>query len=363
MNTRRTRTLVALVIVAATLFVARPAHGADAVVWRAPVSDGPSELAADARGVIVVTSSSSVHALDRNGHERWSASVEGLVVHGQPAAGREAVVVGGTDRVVALSRADGTRRWSRPMASEVHSLAVSGDTALAGDDAGTLAAFDLRSGAVRWSVGYPGALWSGPRVDPATGAVVATWHQSTSPAVRVFDLASGALRWEAPTAAYTAAPVVHGRLVVLAIGDGDRHARVEARDLATGDVAWRTPVPASFEEAIEPSADDHSVVVVDHFGVVSLLDVTTGRLRWQHDLAHALLDTRMALTPHRVTFTSFSGHLFVLDRTDGRVVARLGRRRLGGYPTATLPAPWRGPGELLVAVRLWTWGAQLRRLP
>src|SRR5207245_398468 len=115
----------------------RPAHGADPVVWRAPLSDGPSELAADARGVIVVTSSGRVHALDRNGHERWHADVDGLVVHAQPAAGREVVVVGGAGRVVALSRADGTLRWSRPMASEVHSLAVSGDTALAGDDTGT----------------------------------------------------------------------------------------------------------------------------------------------------------------------------------------------------------------------------------
>jgi hypothetical protein len=41
----------------------------------------------------------------------------------------------------------------------------------------------------------------------------------------------------------------------------------------------------------------------------------------------------------------------------------LGRRQLGGYPTATLPAPWRGPGRLLVALRLQTWGVQLRRLP
>src|SRR5205823_1403019 len=210
---------------------------------------------------------------------------------------RDAVVVGGTGAVVALSRTDGTRRWSSATAGAVHSLAVSGDTALAGDDTGTLTAFDLSAGAVRWSVGYPGALWSGARVDRATGAVVATWHQTGTPAVRVFDLATGALRWEAPTAAFTAAPVVHGGRVVLAIGDGDRHARVEARDLATGEVEWRTPVPASFEEAIEPAADDHAVVVVDHFGVVSLLDPATGQLRWQHDLAHALLDTTMALTP------------------------------------------------------------------
>jgi outer membrane protein assembly factor BamB len=104
-------------------------------------------------------------------------------------------------------------------------------------------------------------------------------------------------------------------------------------------------------------------VVVDHFGVVSLLDPATGELRWQHDLAHALLGTRLTLTPARVTLTTFSGDLFVLDRADGHVVARLGRRELGGFPASTVRAPWRGPGRLLVAVRLLRWGVQLRRLP
>jgi outer membrane protein assembly factor BamB len=366
MNARRWRALVAVVIAGAVLFVARPAHGArsgsEAVVWSAPVTDGPSDLAADSRGMVVVTSAASVLAFDRGGHEQWHVHVEGLV-RAQPAVGGEVVLVSAGGAVVALSRADGSRRWTRPMGRDAHALAVSGATALAGDDGGALSALDLATGAVRWSVRFPGSLWSGPRIDRATGAVVATWHQTVAPAVRVFDLTSGAPRWEAPTAAYTAAPAVHGGRVILAIGDGDRHARVEARALATGALEWRTPVPASFEEAIEPAIDDHDVAVVDHFGVVSVLDPATGRLRWRHDLAHALLETRMTLTATRVAFTSFSGDVFVLDRSDGRVVARLGRRQLGGYPTATLPAPWRGTGRILVALRLQTWGVQLRRLP
>ena len=103
--------------------------------------------------------------------------------------------------------------------------------------------------------------------------------------MRVLDLRTGALRWEAPTATSTAAPALGRGVVVLAIGDGHRHARVEARDLATGERRWQTPVPASFEEAIEPAVDAGVVAVVDHFGVVSLLDLATGRIRWQHDLA------------------------------------------------------------------------------
>jgi outer membrane protein assembly factor BamB len=215
----------------------------------------------------------------------------------------------------------------------------------------------------RWSVQYPGALWSGARVDVDEGAVVATWHQSDSPAVRVFDLATGALRWEAPTGQYSAAPAVHAGRVFLAIGDGNRHARVEAHDLATGDVEWQTRVPASFEEAIEPAVDDHAVAVVDHFGVVSLLDPATGRLRWQHDLADVLIGARVVLTRQRVAFTSYAGVLHVLDRRDGHSLAAMAPSRIGGLPVAAAASPWRPGGRVLLAVRLREWGVQLRRLP
>jgi outer membrane protein assembly factor BamB len=362
MNTRRTRTIVMLIVVAATLFVARPAHGAGGVVWSAPVNDCPRDLAADARGVVVVTSNSTVQAVDREGHERWHVHVDGLVP-AQPAVGRDLVVVSAGSSVTALSRSAGARRWQAPTTDEVHSLALVADTAIAGDDSGALTAFDARTGEIRWSVQFSGMLWSGARIDRATGSVVATWHQSPTPAVRVFDLATGTLRWEAPTARFTAAPAVHHGVVVLAIGDGNRHARVEARVLASGALRWQTPVPASFEEAIELAVDDHDAAVVDHFGVVSLLDVGTGKLRWQSDVAHALLRTRVVLTPFRVAFTSFSGDVFVLDRRHGRLVARLGPRRLDGYPVATVRSPWHGRGRLLVALRLRAWGVQLRRLP
>jgi outer membrane protein assembly factor BamB len=180
--------------------------------------------------------------------------------------------------------------------------------------------------------------------------------------VRAFDLASGALRWEAPIDRYSAAPVVHAGRVVLAVGDGDRHARVEARDLTTGALQWQTPVPASFEEAIEPAADGHTVAVVDHFGVVSVLDAASGRLRWQHDVADVLLATRVALTGRRVAFTSYAGVLYVLDRRDGHVVDRLDPDELGGLPVATAVSPGRAPGRLLVALRLREWGVQLRKV-
>jgi outer membrane protein assembly factor BamB len=362
MNRRRRQTVVALVVVAATLFAARPAHGSGPVVWDASFNEGPFDLVADGRGVVVTTSRASVLALDRAGHRQWRVVVDDVPL-GQPAIGGDVVLIGGPRSVTALARADGTRRWQHSSTSWVTPVALAGDTALTGDDSGTLAAFDAHTGAARWSAQYPGELRSPLRIARAAAAVVAIWHQSDTPAVRVFDLATGALRWEAPTGAYTAAPVVRRGVVVLAICDGDRHARVEARDLATGEVRWQTRVPASFEAEIEPAADDHEVAVVDHFGVVSLLDLITGRLRWQHDVAHALIETRVALTPDRVAFVSFSGDLFVLDRRTGRLLARMGPRHLGGYPASTIHAPGRDPNRLLVALRMLSWKVQLRRLP
>jgi len=364
-SARPVRTVVAVVVaVVAVWFVARPAFAVapdDAIEWHATVKDGPSDLAADADGVAVTTSGQSVYLLGADGRVRWRADFRDLAL-GQPALGPDVVVVGGMTSIAAFARSDGAPRWSHDSAVVTNSLAVAGDTVLVGDDSGTLAALDAETGEPRWSVQYPGALWSGARVDPKRGAVVATWHQSDSPAVRVLDLATGALRWEAPTDRFTAAPALRGGRVVLAIGDGNRHARVEARDLRTGALQWQTRVPASFEEAIEPAVDRRAVAVVDHFGVVTVLDVATGRLRWQHDLADVLLATRVVLTGRRVAFTSYAGVLHVLDRRDGHVVQTLAPDRLGGLPVAIARAPWRRGGGVLVAVRLRDWGVQLRRL-
>jgi outer membrane protein assembly factor BamB len=361
-SARPLRTAVALaLVVAATWFVARPAFGAvggdHRVEWQATMADGPSDLAADAIGVVVTTSAHSVYALDADGHVRWRVAVDDVGL-GQPALGPDVVLVGGTASVTALARADGSLLWRRSWAAAANSVTVVGDLALVGDDSGTLAAVAATTGTPRWSVQHPGALWSGARVDLARGAVVATWHQSDAPAVRVFDLATGALRWEAPTDRFTAAPAVHGGRVVLAVGDGDRDARVEARDLATGEVQWQTPVPASFEEAIEPALDAHGIAVVDHFGVVSLLDPATGRLRWQRDEGDVLVAARVVLTGRRVAFTSYAGVLHVLDRRDGHVVQRLTPRRLDGLPVASVQ--WGR--NVLLALRLREWGVQLRRL-
>ncbi|MFI5053022.1 MAG: PQQ-binding-like beta-propeller repeat protein [Acidimicrobiia bacterium] len=347
---------VALVVVATSSAVARVALAADdhralEPVWTHFMHDGPWGMATDRAGIVVTTDMDDVQSLDRGGHLRWSAHLESIV-KGAPAIDDTHVIVGGRGLVTAVARHDGNRRWSQPMDADVTSVAIAGGLVLVGDHAGTLAAFDAETGVLRWSVHYEGRLWSAARVDPATGTVVATWHWSATPAVRAFELATGALRWQAPTEGFTAAPVIEHGLVVVAVGDGKRNARVEARDLVTGERRWDAGVPGSFEEAIEPVADAHDVAVVDHLGVATLLDLATGTVRWQHDFECPLLESRVALTDRRVVFKSFSGDIFVLSRATGRLVSQQSPQRLGGYPIAAEATSWRGHPRLLVALRL-----------
>jgi outer membrane protein assembly factor BamB len=359
-----THALVVAVTVtsAVTVGALRPARATGPTVWSHEFHAGPWGVAADRAGTVVVTDAPSVTALDRRGHLRWHAHVDSLVEM-TPALGGGRVLVGGRGLVTALDRRHGTRRWQQPVEGDVTSLALVAGTALAGDHSGAMSAFDARTGALRWSVTFDGRPWAAPRVDAATGAVVATWHEGGAPAVRVLDLATGEVRWQAPTAVMTAAPVLQGDTVVLAIGDGNRNARVEARDLATGTVRWSTPLSGSFEEAIEPAADDRDVVVVDHFGVVTLLDLATGTVVWRHDVEYALIDTQMPMTRDRIVFRSFSGDVFVLARSDGHLVAQYTPDDLGGYAIATVRPPWPGPARLLVALRYDSARVDLRALP
>ena len=232
------------------------------------MKDGPSDLAADADGVVVTTERAvGVPARRAHGHVRWRVPPEELGL-GQPALGPDLVLVGGMGSVTALDRSDGSVRWHRPMTVGVELARGRGRRRVVSVTTPARSPRSTRAPAAHGGrCGIPGRSGPGARVDPATGAVVATWHQSDSPTVRVLDLATGALRWEAPTAG---SPPPHGpRRARRARGRRRRPPRPRRGPRSRhGELQWQTPVPASFEEAIEPAVDDHAVAVVDHFGVV-----------------------------------------------------------------------------------------------
>ena len=96
--------VVAALVAASTWFVARPAFGeasSRAVTWHAVIDDGPSDLAADADGVVVTSNAQSVHVLDRAGRVQWRVAPVDVGL-GQPALGPDLVVVGGRASITVL---------------------------------------------------------------------------------------------------------------------------------------------------------------------------------------------------------------------------------------------------------------------
>jgi outer membrane protein assembly factor BamB len=310
---------VTTVVVAMGAAAPRASAALPRPLWRYSLPTDPWGVTADDDGVIVTTGLGHVVALDRGGHERWTAKITDLQ-DGNPALGDGVALFGTTNYVIARDRATGATLWRHEDFGSVPAYAIGNGLALVGD-VGTVTALDLNTGMARWSVRYGGYVAAPPRIVPGAGVVVVLWD-GVPEKVRALDLASGALRWESETGVYAAAPVVRRGLVVIADGDGHFHARVHALDLAGGTEQWSTVVPASFQETIEPAATDDAVAIVDELGTVSLVDLASGRIKWQQALDDGVLTTRVVITGRSVVLSAVWGTLVVLDRDSGGVRAR-----------------------------------------
>jgi outer membrane protein assembly factor BamB len=348
------RARVAVFTVAMAIVFALPIPPARAAKWTSPIWEvalhgAPWGLAGDAKGVVVTTDAGSVEAVAANGASRWHVTVEGIS-DGQPALSPATVLVGATNRVVALSRVDGHVQWETDMVGDVTSVALAGDTAVVGDHAGHLRALDIADGRTRWEVHWESEVWAPARIDVATSSVVAIWHQDPTPAARGFDLATGALRWEWPVGRYAAAPGFdHGRAFIGGAPALDR-GWVEDIDPITGESRWAVTFTGSFQSAIVPAVDTHDVVLVDQHGLAFSIDPVSGAPRWTRDVGGRVLATQIVLLRRRVVLTTLDGDLVVLDRASGRVVARASPHDLGGLPLVAAAVGSRD--RVAVALRL-----------
>ena len=285
------------------------------------------------------------------GWNRWEVPVAELA-YARPALGPDVVVVAGRDGVSAFERATGDLRWVAPLPGIERVVLVQGTDgrvrAVAGaPETGDLTALDPLTGARLWSTPGGAQLAAGPAVDAsgAAGVLAGLWYDQMGFHLRVLDAATGVERYEERVYRQPAAPVVAPDGVFMAEGDNDYHARVRALDLVSGAARWETPVPASFEVAIEPSVEGGDFAVVDHFGRVTVLDRSTGALRWQRATHEPTIHTRVVLGDGTVAFWAWSTRIVVLDRATGRDRVRF---RRGGAPI-DLAAVGR---KLLVALRV-----------
>ena len=321
--------------------------------WSAEVG-WPFSLAIRGRDAVVTVSGNRVVALDSaTGRERWRTDVT-RVTHYEPALDGHTVLVSADDRFIALTRASGARRWEALVGENAGGAVLtrvgSERIALVTTERGVVAALDGRTGQARWSVQLPGDIWAAPAADAAeTDAVGAVlWAGAAGETVnrlRVFDLATGAVRWESGVEAGATAPVIQDGLVVLGEGNGNFAARIVARDLATGAERWSVPAPTSFESGVTPGAAAGDVVVSDHFGTITLVDVRTGKPRWQTAIREPILDTRVVLGAHTVVIRTYGGKVVVVDRDSGRVIRHVDP---AGFPVGV----GTSAGRLIFAVRL-----------
>ncbi len=336
--------------------------------WSRSVRGWPSQMTADEAGVVVVSGGRFVSALaSGDGSRQWEAEAPGwLSPYIEPAIDAHSVLTSAGDRFVSLDRADGRIRWEAPAglegAGEARGVALvrafpigasPGErVAVTASSDGRLVGRDPVTGTPRWKVERPGVLDAHLAGDPTTGLVIAVWGEADTARVRAIDVASGLIRWEQAVEPMVASPVVAGDVVVVAAGDGSYRANARAFGLTDGKVRWTTPVPASFEPDLVPGVDfgrrDTAGVVVlqDHLGTVSLLDLRDGALRWSTKTRVAALGGSVALTDDAVVIRNEGRQLVILDRARGRIKMR--RTDPDGVPEAILAVRDR----VLVA---WRW--------
>ncbi len=187
---------------------------------------------------------------------------------------------------------------------------------------------------LRWRHATRGPLPWAPRL--AEGLLVLVGLDGR---VEALD-ADGRARWTRGLglfAAPTAAPVVAGGTVVLALPDG----QVRGFDLFTGGPRWEVEVGADLGEVAWATPLGEVVVLAGPEALVAL--DAAGAVRWR-----ARLPAPLAAAPghqgERLLAATTDGQVLFLDPATGAVASRLD---LGGRPVAT---PVGAPGGVLVAL-------------
>jgi outer membrane protein assembly factor BamB len=177
--------------------------------------------------------------------------------------------------------------------------------------------------------------WRGPTRDGVVGAALpARWPEALKK------------RWEVPVGAGHASPVVSGDRVVVIAREGEQEI-VRALDLASGKELWRAAYPAPFE--VNPAARSHGpgpkstpavaggrVFTLGIGGILSALDLASGRLLWRVPAPDVLPDYGTATSP-------------LVDLSDSpSVIAHVGgyeKGALTSFDAATGKPRWEWTGD------------------
>jgi outer membrane protein assembly factor BamB len=193
---------------------------------------------------------------------------------------------------------------------------------------GTVRAFSMRNGAVRWR----------SETHTKTASSLAVWddklvaHGMGDGGVRVLDRHTGRiLSTVIVGSAIESSPVVRDGIDYF----GARNGRVYALDLRTRRIRWSTPTGAKITASV--SLVGNTAYLGNYGGRVVALDAGTGRMRWSASVNGRVYGTAPV----------GGGQLFVPSSTGGTVTAfSTGGRRLWSFSTGAYvyssPALWGG---------------------
>jgi outer membrane protein assembly factor BamB len=248
--------------------------------WRPPPGASVGMPAADANDVVATFSQTFVVDLKPDGSERWRGRRLGLREEA-PLLTPGLVVVPAEDALVAFDRRTGDVRWDTRLGqSTVHvpniddaasTPVAAGNTVFTCRGGGELVAVEAGSGAVRWRMPLGGRCDGPPATDGQT--VVASWdpEHGEGAGIGAFDVTTGAPRWSAPlTAGAVSAPAITGPVAVVV----DFDLAAKAFDLSSGRRLWTTTVGGGGAPKVPPlPVGNDKVLAADRVGGLTMLDL------------------------------------------------------------------------------------------
>lgn len=286
-----------------------PSRAADALEWSAPLAAFGMVLAS---AIDSAAGRATIYAFElATGGALWDFDLPDS--HGiYPDRGAMALsedgrlyaaTLGGS--VLAMDAIRGTRIWDTKVAGSVYGgVTVAGDFLLvpAGE---TLAVLDRADGSLLRTLAVGSRLDTAPAAD---GNLV--YAAGDAGCVRAFDLTTGALRWSAETdGSFNASPLVSGGIVYAATMAGTLYA-LNAR---TGAVQWRTSV-SSKSLAVTPAltADGLLFAAADD-GYLHILAASTGHLIRSRRISGSPLRSAPVCSGHTVFAGADDGSVYSLD--------------------------------------------------
>ena len=225
----------------------------------------------------------------------WSDSVgdgQGdLFYRLRPAVVGDRIFVAGYDgEIEAFNRLDGDSLWDADIDANITAgVGAGGGLVAVGTQDGLVLALNAESGEVLWKTAVNSEVLAAPQTDGRIVAVV-----TIDGHLKGLDGKTGAETWSYAVTApalilrASAAPIIVGDMVIAGFANG----RVIAVNLADGKPLWevRAGIPKGSSEierlidiASDPIVSDGNLFVVSYQGMLSAVDVQSGRKLWERE--------------------------------------------------------------------------------